>query len=109
MGNDAAVMEAITSANVACGFHAGDPLVMKKTVALCREKGVAIGAHPGYPDLVGFDAEIWPVPPMKFILTASINRRAEALLQSQRFVFAARCRTEQCTIRARKTRKSPWR
>ncbi len=54
MGNDAAVMEAITSANVACGFHAGDPLVMKKTVALCREKGVAIGAHPGYPDLVGF-------------------------------------------------------
>lgn len=54
MGDDAAVMDAVTSANVACGFHAGDPLVMKKTVKLCREKRVAVGAHTGYPDLVGF-------------------------------------------------------
>ena len=54
MGDDAAVMDAVTSANVGCGFHAGDPLVMKKTVALCRDKNVAVGAHPGYPDLVGF-------------------------------------------------------
>ena len=54
MGDDAAVMDAITSANVACGYHAGDPLVMKKTVEICAEKGVAVGAHPGYPDLVGF-------------------------------------------------------
>ena len=54
MGDDASVMDAITSANVACGFHAGDPLVMKKTVSLCRDKGIAVGAHPGYPDLVGF-------------------------------------------------------
>lgn len=54
MGNDAAVMDAVTSANVACGFHAGDPLVMKKTLKACAEKGVAAGAHPGYPDLVGF-------------------------------------------------------
>ena len=50
MGDDEAVMDAVTSANVACGFHAGDPLVMKKTI----KKGVAVGAHPGYPDLVGF-------------------------------------------------------
>lgn len=54
MGDDAAVLEAVTSANIACGYHAGDALVMKKTVALCREKRIAIGAHPGYPDLVGF-------------------------------------------------------
>ena len=54
MGDDAAVLEAVTSANVGCGFHAGDPLVMRKTVALCRDRNVAVGAHPGYPDLVGF-------------------------------------------------------
>lgn len=54
MGDDEAVMDAVTSANVACGFHAGDPLVMKKTIRNCAVKGVAVGAHPGYPDLVGF-------------------------------------------------------
>jgi len=54
MGQDAALMDSITSANVACGFHAGDPGVMRATIALAREKGVAIGAHPGFQDLVGF-------------------------------------------------------
>lgn len=54
MGQDAALMESISSANVACGFHAGDPGAMRATVALARSKGVAIGAHPGFPDLVGF-------------------------------------------------------
>ena len=54
LGDDAGVMEAVTSANVACGFHAGDPLVMKSTVELCKKKKIAVGAHPGYPDLVGF-------------------------------------------------------
>ena len=54
MGQDAALMDSISSANVACGFHAGDPGVMRATIALAREKGVAIGAHPGFPDLVGF-------------------------------------------------------
>jgi UPF0271 protein len=53
-GNDAALMRAITSANVACGFHAGDPGVMRATVRLARRHGVAVGAHPGFPDLVGF-------------------------------------------------------
>jgi UPF0271 protein len=47
-------MPVITSANVACGFHAGDPGVMRETAALAREHGVAVGAHPGFPDLVGF-------------------------------------------------------
>ena len=54
IGNDAAIMPLITSANIACGFHAGDPQVMARTVRLAVQHGVAIGAHPGFPDLVGF-------------------------------------------------------
>jgi len=54
MGADADVMRSITSANVACGFHAGDPGVMRATVRLAREAGVSVGAHPGFPDLPGF-------------------------------------------------------
>ncbi len=54
MGQDAALMDSISSANVACGFHAGDPGTMRATIAMAGEKGVAIGAHPGFPDLVGF-------------------------------------------------------
>ena len=53
-GMDASVIPHISSANVACGFHAGDPLVMDKTVKLAKQYGAAVGAHPGYPDLVGF-------------------------------------------------------
>lgn len=54
MGSDDAMLGIVTSANVACGYHAGDPLVMLKTVTLARDHGVSIGAHPGYPDLQGF-------------------------------------------------------
>ena len=54
IGNDAAVIERVSSANIACGFHAGDPVVMMKTVKLCAEAGVRVGAHPGFPDLMGF-------------------------------------------------------
>ncbi len=54
LGRDKEVMDYITSANIACGWHAGDPLVMEQTVRLAKEKGVAVGAHPGYPDLMGF-------------------------------------------------------
>lgn len=54
VGNDEEIMPHITSANVACGFHAGDPLTMAQTVALAKKYGVAVGAHPGYPDLMGF-------------------------------------------------------
>jgi UPF0271 protein len=54
LGNDAELMKSITSANVACGFHAGDPGVMRETVRMARDSGVAIGAHPGLPDLAGF-------------------------------------------------------
>ena len=54
MGQDAALMASISSANVACGFHAGDPGVMRQTLTLARDRAVAVGAHPGFPDLVGF-------------------------------------------------------
>jgi len=53
-GNDDALMEIIDVANVACGYHAGDPDVMNRTVALAAEHGVAVGAHPGLPDPMGF-------------------------------------------------------
>ena len=54
LGLDEEVIPFVTSANIACGYHAGDPLVMAKTVALCRRYGVHAGAHPGFPDLAGF-------------------------------------------------------
>ncbi len=54
LGMDAEILEFVSSANVACGFHAGDPLVMEDTVRLAKAAGVAVGAHPGYPDLMGF-------------------------------------------------------
>ena len=54
MGRDDDVMPHIDQANIACGFHGGDPLVMEKTLALAKANGVMVGAHPAYPDLVGF-------------------------------------------------------
>ena len=54
LGADADLVPHITSVNVACGFHAGDPSVMRETVRLARATGAAVGAHPGFPDLVGF-------------------------------------------------------
>ena len=54
MGLDEQVMPFIDQANIACGFHAGDPLVMSKTLNLAKANNVTVGAHPGYPDLVGF-------------------------------------------------------
>jgi 5-oxoprolinase (ATP-hydrolysing) subunit A len=54
LGDDAALMPSLTSANIACGFHGGDPHVMRRTVAVALEHGVGIGAHVGFPDLIGF-------------------------------------------------------
>lgn len=54
MGQDETILPYVTSANIACGYHAGDPAVMRKTVAAALQHGVALGAHPGLPDLVGF-------------------------------------------------------
>lgn len=63
MGDDERLIPLVTSANVACGAHAGDPLTIERTVAIAVRHGVAVGAHPGYPDLVGFgrrDLEMTP-------------------------------------------------
>jgi UPF0271 protein len=63
MGQDADVLAHVTSANIACGFHAGDPVTMRRTVAAAAERGVAIGAHPSLPDLAGFGRREMRVSP----------------------------------------------
>ena len=65
MGDDAGVMPHISSANIACGFHGGDPHVMRKSVELALTHGVAIGAHPGLPDLMGFGRRRMDVSPQE--------------------------------------------
>lgn len=54
IGDDAGMLELVTSANIACGFHAGDPVVMRRTIRMAKEKGVSVGAHPSFADLYGF-------------------------------------------------------
>ena len=63
MAQDADLLALVTSVNVACGFHAGDPAVMDRTVAAAARAGVALGAHPGYPDLRGFGRRPMSLPP----------------------------------------------
>jgi len=63
IGNDEALLPLITSANIACGFHAGDPQVMARTVRLAARHGVAVGAHPGFPDLMGFGRRVMQLSP----------------------------------------------
>jgi UPF0271 protein len=63
IGHDEGLMKSITSANIAAGFHGGDPSVLRATIRLARAHGVAVGAHPGYPDLVGFGRRAMAVSP----------------------------------------------
>lgn len=63
LGNDEEIMKYISSANIACGFHAGDPHVLKYTIALAKKTGTAVGAHPGLPDLIGFGRRAMDVTP----------------------------------------------
>ena len=65
LGHDEDIIRTASSVNIACGMHAGDPLVMDKTVALCKQWNTAVGAHPGFPDLQGitvhhYSASIFP-------------------------------------------------
>ncbi|MBL4667004.1 MAG: 5-oxoprolinase subunit PxpA [Sneathiella sp.] len=62
LGNDAAMLGVVGSANIACGYHAGDPIVMSETTRLAAEKGVSIGAHPSFPDLQGFGRRKMSLP-----------------------------------------------
>ena len=82
IGMDEKVIPFVTSANVACGFHAGDPLVMQRTVALCKQSGAAVGAHPGFPDLMGFGRRNMVVTPAE----------AKAYTQYQVGALAAFCK-----------------
>jgi UPF0271 protein len=77
LGHDEELIPLVTSVNVACGAHAGDPLVMRRTVRLARDAGVAIGAHPGYPDLQGFGRREMSLSPDE--LTASLLYQLGAL------------------------------
>jgi UPF0271 protein len=63
MGADAEVMRYISSANIACGFHGGDPATIRKTVRLAVDRGVAVGAHPSLPDLMGFGRRVMRISP----------------------------------------------
>ena len=63
MGDDAAMLAVVSSANIACGFHAGDPLVMRRTVRQALARGVGLGAHPSFPDLQGFGRRRMDLPP----------------------------------------------
>jgi len=65
LGLDEEVIKYISSANIGCGFHGGDPLVMRKTVKIARENKVGIGAHPGFPDLLGFGRRKMEVSPQE--------------------------------------------
>jgi len=71
IGHDAGLMKAITSANIAAGFHGGDPSVLRETIRLAKANGVAVGAHPGFPDLVGFgrrEIQVTPKETEDFVL-----------------------------------------
>lgn len=77
LGLDEEVIKFVSSANIACGFHASDPLVMARTVALAKANNVAVGAHPGYPDLVGFGRRNMNVQPAE--LKAMVQYQVGAL------------------------------
>lgn len=76
-GMDEEILPYITSANVACGFHASDPLVMQATVAAAKKSGVCVGAHPGFPDLVGFGRRAMALSPKE--ITAIVTYQIGAL------------------------------
>lgn len=89
LGLDEQVMPLITSANVACGFHAGDPVVMRRTVELAARHGVGVGAHVSFPDLVGFGRREMQLPPAE--LEADVLYQIGAL--------AAFCRVAGASLR----------
>lgn len=65
LGDDAALLPLVSSVNVACGWHAGDPATMRRSVALAADNGTAVGAHPGFPDLVGFGRRAMAMSPQE--------------------------------------------
>ncbi|MDD3413055.1 MAG: 5-oxoprolinase subunit PxpA [Lachnospiraceae bacterium] len=88
IGMDDKVIPYISSANIACGYHASDPVVMEKTIALAKKRGVAVGAHPGFPDLMGFGRRNMNVTPAE----------AKAYVQYQLGALDALCRAQGMTL-----------
>ncbi|MEM6724710.1 MAG: 5-oxoprolinase subunit PxpA [Bacteroidota bacterium] len=88
VGNDKAIMPFITSANIACGFHGGDPLQIEKTIRLAKTQGVRIGAHPSYPDLQGFGRRKMQVP----------DYELRAILKYQIAALKGLCETERLRL-----------
>jgi UPF0271 protein len=88
IGMDEKVIPYISSANIACGYHASDPVVMEKTISLAKEQGVAIGAHPGFPDMMGFGRRNMNVTPAE----------AKAYVQYQLGALDALCRAQGMTL-----------
>ncbi len=84
IGLDDRIIPLVSSANVACGLHAGDPTVMSKTVALCKNNGASVGAHPGFPDLMGFGRRNMNMSPadVKAMITYQIGA-LDAFCKSQ--------------------------
>lgn len=91
IGMDADILQYVTSANVACGFHAGDPIVMEETVRLAKKASAAVGAHPGYPDLQGFGRRNMICTPKE--VKAYVNYQLGALLA---FTRAAEIPLQHC-------------
>ena len=77
MGDDEALLGIVSSANVACGFHAGDPVIMERTVRIALERGVDVGAHVGFPDRQGFGRRQMQIPPAE--LAAMVTYQLGAL------------------------------
>ena len=88
IGMDDKVISYISSANIACGYHASDPVVMEKTIALAKKQGVAVGAHPGFPDLMGFGRRNMNVTPAE----------AKAYVQYQLGALDAMCKAQGMTL-----------
>ena len=108
LGHDADILDLVTSANIACGFHAGDPATMRATVKLALQKGVAIGAHPGLPDLVGFGRREMKISPQETrdLVTYQIGAlaafvKSEGGLQTASEVFADRTYEEDGSLTPR--------
>jgi len=88
IGNDSEIIKLITSANVACGMHAGDPIVMGRTIAFSKASGIEVGAHPGYPDIQGFGRRAMALSPAE----------AKAYVMYQVGALMAFCKAEGMTL-----------
>ena len=111
MGDDEAIMPLITVANVACGFHASDPVVMHKTVRLAKQHGVKVGAHPSFPDLQGFGRREMKIPRAELAdiidLSGRRARRASSRPRGWRSITSSRTACSTAWPRGRRRWRTP--